>query len=208
MVIESHFAVPAAPERAFRFLLDLDRVAPCIPGGALGAPAPDGVRPATVTVKLGPMRMSYEGTLELTRSDPQERTATLTAQAREARGNGSVRSTMHMRVSEASGGSEVAVTTELELTGRAAQMGRGIVEEVARKLVGEMADCLARRLTLEAAAAASTAAPSAETEAAPTAAAEPAASTAGAPSVAAGTLLARALWARFARLLGRRETER
>jgi len=149
MEIESGFSVPAAPDAAFRFLLDLERVAPCIPGGTLGAPNAEGVYPATVTVRLGPMKLGYDGTIEIADSDPATRTATLSARARETRGNGTVQSTISMRISAEGDGSAVAVTTRMELTGRAASMGRGIVEDVARKLVGEMATCLAARISAE-----------------------------------------------------------
>ncbi len=150
MEIESEFSVPAPPETAYRFLLDLERVAPCIPGGTLGAPDEAGVYPATVTVRLGPMKLSYNGTIEVADSDPGARTATLAAKARETRGNGTVQSTISMRISPEGTGSAVAVTTQMDLTGRAASMGRGIVEDVAKKLVGEMATCLAARISAEA----------------------------------------------------------
>jgi carbon monoxide dehydrogenase subunit G len=149
MELESSFTVPAPPEQAYRFLLDLERVAPCIPGGTLGEPDASGVYPATVTVKLGPMRIAYEGTLQVASADAAARTATVSARARETRGNGTVQSTMAMRVLPAGVGSAVAVTTTLELTGRAAQMGRGIVEDVAAKLVAEMSECLAARISAD-----------------------------------------------------------
>jgi carbon monoxide dehydrogenase subunit G len=153
--IESRFTVPASPESAYRFLLDLERVAPCIPGGTLGEPDGSGVYPATVTVKLGPMRLAYEGTLQVASADDAARTATVSARARETRGNGTVQSTMAMRVLPDDAGSAVAVTTTLELTGRAAQMGRGIVEDVAAKLVAEMSECLAARISAHGSVAAS-----------------------------------------------------
>ncbi len=141
--------MPALPEAAFRFLLDLERVAPCIPGGTLGMPDSEGVYPASVTVRLGPMRLSYEGTIKVADADRETRTATIAARARETRGNGTVESTIGMQVTPEGEGSAVAVATRLELTGRAAQMGRGIVEEVAEKMVAEMAACLAARIALD-----------------------------------------------------------
>jgi carbon monoxide dehydrogenase subunit G len=149
MEIESGFSVPATPDAAFCFLLDLERVAPCIPGGTLGPPNSEGVYPATVTVRLGPMKLGYDGTIEIADSDPVARTATLSARARETRGNGTVQSTISMRIAPEGEGSAVSVTTQMELTGRAASMGRGIVEDVATKLVGEMAACLASRISSE-----------------------------------------------------------
>ena len=151
MELESRFSVPAPPDAAYHFLLDLERVAPCIPGGTLGTPDSEGIYPASVTVKLGPMRLSYDGTIEVADADHEARTATISARARERRGNGTVQSTIGMQITSEGEGSAVAVATRLELTGRAAQMGRGIVEEVAEKMVAEMAACLASRITLDSA---------------------------------------------------------
>lgn len=149
MRIESGFTVPAPPDDAYEFLLDLERVAPCIPGGTLGEPDTDGVYPASVAVRLGPMRLTYDGSIKVADADPCTRTATLSAQARETRGNGAVSSTMTMLIAPEGSGSAVTVTADLELTGRAARMGRGIVDDVAKKLVAEMATCLAARLSSE-----------------------------------------------------------
>ncbi len=146
MKIETEFSVAAPPQKAFEFLLDLERVAPCIPGGELGAPDGDGVYPANVTVKLGPMRLVYDGTIRIAEQDDATRTARLSARARESRGSGTAQATMTMTISPDGSGSRVGVTTELELTGRAAQLGRGVVEDVATRLVGEMASCLAERI--------------------------------------------------------------
>lgn len=147
MEIRSGFTIPAPPDEAYRFLLDLERVGPCIPGGEVGARAADGSYPARVTVKLGPMRLVYEGTARIEEADPAVRRAVLSAEAREARGQGSARTTMAMTIGAENGGSQVEVVTELTLTGRAAQMGRGVVDEVARRLVADMATCLEQRLT-------------------------------------------------------------
>jgi len=194
MEIESRFSVPAPPEEAYRFLLDLERVAPCIPGGTLGARSSDGIYPASVTVKLGPMRLSYDGTIAVADADEKTRTATISARARETRGNGTVQSTIAMQITPEGRGSAVAVATRLELTGRAAQMGRGIVEDVAEKLVGEMAACLAARISIESTGS-TTDAPTAEAASPPPQAAKP---------VSVLALLSGVVRARFAALLHRR----
>ena len=144
MKIASSFTVPAAPDRTFETLLDLERVGPCFPGAEVGARAEDGSYPATVAVRLGPMRMLYEGTVRIAEQDPGARSAVLQAQANESRGQGSAEARMTMRVGEAdSGGSSVAVETDLALSGRAQQVGKGMVQDVAERLVGEMAKSLA-----------------------------------------------------------------
>lgn len=146
MKIDTNFTVPLPPEQAYRFLLDLDQIAPCVPGGELGPAADDGSRPAKVTVRLGPMRLVYDGTLWVSEQDEARRRAVLRAQAEEAGAQGSLKASMTMHVTPNGDGSNVAVATELQLAGRAARIGRGIVDEVARRLVAEMASCLEQRL--------------------------------------------------------------
>jgi carbon monoxide dehydrogenase subunit G len=146
MRIENAFTIPRPPEETYRLLIDLPRVAPCIPGGELGARADDDSYPAKVTVKVGPMRLVYQGTLRIAEQDDSARRAVLLAKAREARGQGAAEAELTMLVShDADTSSKVTIITELQLTGRAAQMGRGIVGDVARRLVDEMALCLERR---------------------------------------------------------------
>ncbi len=142
MKISTDFAIPLPPQEAYRFLLDLEQVAPCVPGGELGPAAEDGSHPARVTVRLGPMRLVYDGSLWVSERDDAGRRAVLRAKAREAGAAGSLEASMTMRVTPNGEGSRVDVLTELELAGRAARMGRGIVDEVARRLVADMASCL------------------------------------------------------------------
>lgn len=144
MRIDSSFTVPAPPERTFALLLDLERVGPCFPGGEIGQRTGDGAYEATVAVRLGPMRMRYEGTVQIAEANEAAHEAVLQAAAKEARGQGSAEATMTMRVSEHDGGgSTVVVATDLSLTGRAQQVGKGLVQDVAARLVDEMARSLA-----------------------------------------------------------------
>ena len=148
MRIERDFDVPVAPADAFALLVDLERVGPCIPGGEVGAPDDDGTYPASIAVALGPMRMTYKGTVRIAERDDGARRAVLAAEMREQRGQGTAKATMTMSVAEANedgGGAQVSTVTELKLTGRAAQMGRGVVDDVAARLVGELAECIAAK---------------------------------------------------------------
>jgi carbon monoxide dehydrogenase subunit G len=146
MKISSDFTIPLPPDEAYRFLLDLEQVAPCVPGGELGAAAADGSYPAKVTVRLGPMRLAYDGSLWISERDDADRRAVLRAKARETAAQGSLEASMTMRVSPNGQGSRVEVLTELALAGRAARMGGGIVEEVARRVVSDLSSCLEQRL--------------------------------------------------------------
>jgi carbon monoxide dehydrogenase subunit G len=163
MKIGTSFEIPSPPDEAYRFLLDVEQVAPCVPGGELGPPSGDGSYPAKVTVRLGPMRIVYSGSLRIAERDDAGMRAVLRATARETGGQGSVEAAMRMHVAAAGEGSRVDVIAELTLTGRAARMGRGLVEDVARRVVADMAACLKRKLAdgSSEGAVAATAAPSA-----------------------------------------------
>jgi uncharacterized protein len=200
--IESEFQMGAAPDEAYPVLLDLERVAPCMPGATLGAEREDGSREVRVNVRLGPMRFTYDGTVRIVERDDAARRAVLEGDARESKGQGGARATIAMTVSENGAGSRVATVADMELSGRAAQMGRGVVEDVARRMIADMAACLEQRL--------SAAPPAAEAAAAepepPTGAGR--ATTAPPPPepapVRAGSLVVRALWDRIRALFGRR----
>ena len=98
MEIVTDFTIPSPPDEAYRFLLEVDRVAPCVPGGELGPRCADGSYPAKVTVRLGPMRLVYAGSLSIAEQDGSERRAVLRATALESAGQGTVYATMTMRV--------------------------------------------------------------------------------------------------------------
>jgi carbon monoxide dehydrogenase subunit G len=149
MRIVNEFEVPAAPPDTYELLVDLERVASCIPGGEVGARGDDGSHPASIAVALGPMRMKYRGTVRIEERDDAARRAVLVADVREQRGQGTAKASMTMAVSKdgagAGSGSLVATITDVKLTGRAAQMGRGVVDDVAARLVAEMAACITAR---------------------------------------------------------------
>jgi carbon monoxide dehydrogenase subunit G len=148
MEIRRDFDVAAPPGEVFELLVDLERVGGCIPGGRVGA-ASEGVHPASILVRLGPMRFDYQGTVRMIERVDGSRRAVLAAELRERRGQGRASAQMTMDVSAESGsgaGSRVESVTELELTGRAAQMGRGVIDDVAERMVAEMADCIGARL--------------------------------------------------------------
>ena len=144
--IANDFCVPAPPGAVYDFLVDLERVGGCIPGGEVGPAEQDGTHPAQIAVKLGPMRFSYRGSVSLIETDEAGRRATLRATLREARGQGSAQAGMEMSVEPEDNGARVLTRTEVELTGRAAQMGRGVIDDVAKRVVSDMAACVTQRL--------------------------------------------------------------
>ena len=145
MQITNEFSIGLLPDQAYALLLDLEQVTPCMPGAELGEARDDGSYAVKVTVKLGPMRFVYEGSVQITEQDAAARRAVLVGQARETRGQGSAKATIGMTVSGNGTPSQVTAVADVELTGRAAQMGRGVVEDVAKTMIADMAACLERR---------------------------------------------------------------
>ncbi len=145
MRLEKGFEIPAPPADAYALLIDLERVGACVPGGEIGPADTDGAHPAKIAVKLGPIRMTYGGTVRIGESDEANHRAVLEANLREQRGQGNARARMTMTVAAAGAGSKVETVTEVDLSGRAAQMAQGMIDEVADRIVGDMASCLASR---------------------------------------------------------------
>jgi carbon monoxide dehydrogenase subunit G len=193
MQFSNEFTTPAAPDEVFKTLMDVRGVAGCLPGASIGEDTDDGGLEATVAVKVGPIRMSYGGTVHVIERDDTARTASMRVRAREQRGQGTAQATLGLAVvpDGAAGGSKATVTTDLMVTGRVAQMGAGIMQDVASSMVDDFAACLSARMAPAAAE------PSAAAAAAPAQPAEPA------REVKALPLLLKALRARLARLFGR-----
>jgi carbon monoxide dehydrogenase subunit G len=165
MKLEHAFDVAAPVETVWELLLDLERVAPCLPGGEVTEKIDDRNYKANVKVKLGPMQMSYRGDITIAEVDASGRRAVMEAKANESRGQGTARATITTTLAaQEEGRTRGEVVTDLQLTGRVAQMGRGIVEDVSNRLMGQFADCLSQRAAAEAAPAAP---PQADAPAAP-----------------------------------------
>jgi carbon monoxide dehydrogenase subunit G len=139
MQIANEFDVDASPDSVYALMLDPARVAPCIPGAEVLGEREDGAYDAQVTVKLGPVKLTYKGIVSITEHDDAVRTAAMRARGAEARGQGNVDATMRMAVAARNGGSHVQVSTDMQVTGRVAQMGQGIMQDVAGRMIGDMA---------------------------------------------------------------------
>ena len=147
MQLEDAFTVPVAPNRAYELLLDLENVASCVPGGEIEPPDSEGVYAGRVTVRLGPMKFSYEGTLRIAERDVEGRTAVIEGAGKASGGSERARVRSLMAVLPDGDGSRVQMTTDLEIRGRAAQMGAGILAGVSKRMVKQAAECLAATLT-------------------------------------------------------------
>ncbi len=139
MLIENEFDVAATADEVYALMLDPERVAGCLSGAEVTGKNDDGSYNAQVLVKLGPVKMTYKGTVAVIESDPGARTASMLAKGAEARGQGTAQAMLHMAVTAQEGGSHVHVTADMLVTGRVAQMGRGIMEDVARRMINQMA---------------------------------------------------------------------
>lgn len=144
------FTVPVAPEHAFELLTDPRYVADCVPGGSIDAPDAEGVFPGRVTVKLGPMSFSYEGTLRVVERDDEALTAVIEGTGKASGGaeRASVRSVI--RVSPDEAGAHVSLETDLDVKGRVASMGAGIIGSVSKRMVKQAASCLADKMVASA----------------------------------------------------------
>lgn len=127
------------PEQTWGALLDVPRVARALPGASIEEGGAGGVYRGSMTVKLGPVTTEYRGVAELLEVDDDTRVATFLVKGREERGHGTASATIRNRVTPADGGTRVTVETDLEVTGRAGQLGRGLMEDVAAKLLDEFA---------------------------------------------------------------------
>ncbi|MQA24915.1 MAG: carbon monoxide dehydrogenase, partial [Micromonosporaceae bacterium] len=146
MRLEHGFTVPAPVEQAWEVLLDLPTVAPCMPGASLTSYEGDDFT-GTVKVKLGPINLTYQGRGRIAEKNEADRRAVIEASGKESRGAGTAKATVAATLrAEGEGFTRVDVTTELNITGRPAQFGRGMIAEVGNKLIGQFADCLSRKL--------------------------------------------------------------
>jgi carbon monoxide dehydrogenase subunit G len=140
VIIENEFDVSATPAEVYALMTDPERVATCITGAEVTGRRDDGSYDAIVTVKLGPVKMKYRGTMAIVESDPEARTASMLAKGAEERGQGTAQATLKMAVKERDGGSHVNVAADMLVTGRVAQMGRGVMQDVAKRMIDQMAE--------------------------------------------------------------------
>ncbi len=191
MKIEQTVEVDAPLDRVWALVNDVPRVAPCMPGAELTKVVDERTYQGTIRVKLGPINMSYKGTAVLEEVDEAGRSAHIAANGKDVRGGGTARAKVVTRLEPLSESTtRMAVTADVQLTGRVASFGRGAIQDVSAKLFGQFAQCLRETLEQEtraAVGAGSAAAPAgAEAQVAGATAGEaPAEAAAGAPASSA-----------------------
>src|SRR5258708_35093743 len=148
MELEHSFTVPVPEERAWEVLLDVERVAPCMPGASLDSVDGDEIK-GRIKVKVGPIAMTYAGTARFPERDPDAHVITREASGKETRGAGTASAKVRSMLEGHDGQTHVVVHTTLNVTGRPAQCGRGVMAEVGGKLIGIFASNLAEMLSAE-----------------------------------------------------------
>jgi carbon monoxide dehydrogenase subunit G len=189
MKLEQSFTVEAPAGRVWDALVDVQRVAPCLPGAEVTSVEADGTYHGTFTVKLGPTTAAYNGTLRMEELDEAAHTAVMSARGTDKRGQGGASATIRSTVGAHGEGTKVDVVTDFTITGRLARFGRGgMIEDVSRRLMREFAACLQATIAATpptAAVATPAAASTAAAPAEPTAPAEPAAPAPAGPAAQA-----------------------
>ena len=141
MELNNDFEVAAPIDRVWDVLTDVERIAPCLPGAQLQEVEGDEFR-GVVKVKVGPITAQYKGAASFAERDDTGHRAVLRAEGRDTRGAGNASADITAQLEAIDGGTRVTVTTDLTVTGKVAQFGRGVMADVSRKLMGQFADNL------------------------------------------------------------------
>jgi carbon monoxide dehydrogenase subunit G len=147
MKLTNEFTVSADPDVVWRTLLDMEGVAGCLPGATIQATDEENTYEGSMRVKIGPMAVSYRGTATLAEVDNEARRAVISLRAREDKGQGTAMATITNAVQPAEGGARVVAETDLHITGAQARFGRGVMEDVAGRVLDEFSTRLEDQLT-------------------------------------------------------------
>jgi hypothetical protein len=203
MEINNSFEVPLPPAEAWAVLMDIERIAPCMPGAELTGVVDKDTYNGKVSVRLGPVALAFAGQVKFTTRDDAAHTARVVAQGKDSKGRGGANANVDFRLEPSASGSLVQVKTDLTLSGAVAQYGRasGLIQDVAQQLIGQFATHLKARLDAERPAPGPVlgpvSVPAAETALAPRAAVAPAAK-----PISGVSLIFAALWNTVRRAFG------
>ena len=197
MEFDSSFEVPLPPAQAWDVLMDVTRVAPCMPGAQLTEVVDERTFKGTVGVRLGPVALTFAGTAQFEHIDAAVRKARIKASGTDAKGRGGAQAVVDFSLKDAGAGSAVLVHTNLSLSGAVAQYGRGVgmIQDVANQIIKQFANSLKAELAKRPA--------TAETPAVTPTASAAAASPPPAKPISGVSLLLRALWSWLGRTFGR-----
>src|SRR2546423_4328263 len=145
--LEQSFEVEAPIDVVWQALIDVERVAPCLPGASVTGRNEDGSYAGNLTIKIGPTTAAYAGRLEMDQIDESAHVATTQAQGTDKRGQGGAKATITSTLTESGQATRVDVSTDYHITGRLARFGRGgMIEDISNRLLREFASCLQKSL--------------------------------------------------------------
>jgi carbon monoxide dehydrogenase subunit G len=187
--LDNSFTVPVPPEQAWDVLLDVERIAPCMPGASVTSVEGDEIE-GQVKVKLGPLSLTYKGTAKFTDKDQAAHVISIEATGKETRGSGTASATVQANLTPGDGAGQtlVSIHTSLNVTGKPAQFGRSLLPEVSGKLIQQFATNLEAMINADTAAAAAPVAGTDEAGTAGSAETGAAEATAGTGQAAAGSV--------------------
>jgi uncharacterized protein len=221
MEFDNSFDVPLPPARAWAVLMDIPRIAPCMPGAELSEVIDAQNYKGKIAVRLGPVALAFAGHVQIDSIDDANRSARVKAQGSDAKGRGAANATATFHIEPAGDGSRVLIHTDLMLSGAVAQYGRGVgmIQATAAQIIGQFAGNLRAQLVSEGPAAAAPASPPAPSAAAasattapprqPQQTAPPAAPPPMPPAarpISGLSLIARVIWQQIVALFTRRRT--
>jgi uncharacterized protein len=195
MQISNAFEVPLPPQQAWAFLLDIRRIAPCMPGAELTEVVDESTYKGKVSVRLGPVALTFSGTAKFEETDHEQHRARVKAQGSDLKGRGGASAIVQFRLEPIADGTKVLIDTDLNLSGAVAQYGRasGMIQNVASQIIGQFATALRAEI--------------AQSQATPAAAAaaQPATASTGpaAKPIGGFSMLMRAIWASLRQMLRR-----
>ena len=147
MKFENTFAVDAPIDEVYAALLDVERVAPCVPGAEVLEKTGDDAYTVAIKVRVGPISMTYRGTVEVVERDDANHRAVMRARARETRGQGTADARVEMSLVQEGETTKGTMVADVQLAGRAAAMGRGVIQDVSAKIVSTFAENLEKMLS-------------------------------------------------------------
>lgn len=142
MLIENSFEVPASIDRVWDYMLDVESVVPCMPGAELTETIDENNWKGKVTIKLGPVSLSFAGKVEMHERDEAGHRVVLKGSGMEQRGKGAASATVTSTLEETTAGTRVSIVQDIKVQGQAAQFSRGMMQDVSSKLTQQFADCL------------------------------------------------------------------
>ncbi|RZO36969.1 MAG: carbon monoxide dehydrogenase [Rhodospirillaceae bacterium] len=205
MDFDNSFEVPLPPDQAWKTLMDIERIAPCMPGAELTEIVDDKTFKGKVSVRLGPVALTFQGTATFEDIDDAVHTATVKAQGADAKGRGGANANVGFHLEPSEAGSSVKIHTDLQLSGSVAQYGRGagMIQDLASQIIGQFANNLSKQIEADQPAGGDGATAAAEDSAAmpSDAAAPPPPQPAAAPAQVGGMAF-KVLWNQIVRSIG------